>query len=51
MRQYRGAASASNLQTLKTLGINLHNAAVDKDQALANRMNNQIRIFKAKRGS
>jgi hypothetical protein len=51
MRQYRGVASASNLQTLKTLGINLHNAAVDKDQALANRMNKQIRIFKAKRGS
>jgi len=51
MQQYRGVASASNLQTLKTFGVKTHNAAVDKDQALANRMNQQIRLFKAKRAS
>jgi hypothetical protein len=47
-REYRGVASAANLQTLRTFGVKMHNAAVDKDQALANRMNQQIRLFRAK---
>ena len=47
MRRYAGVASASDLQTLKSLGIKLHNSALDKDQALANRLNQQIRVFKA----
>lgn len=47
VRRYAGVASTSDLQTLKSLGIKLHNSAVDKDQALANRLNQQIRVFKA----
>jgi hypothetical protein len=50
-REYRGVASASNLQTLRAFGVKKHNAAVDQDQALANRMNQQIRLFKTKHAS
>jgi hypothetical protein len=50
-REYRGVASASNLQSLRTFGVKKHNAAVDQDQALANRMNQQIRLYKSKHAS
>ena len=54
VQRYAGvsvATSSSSLEILKALGTRLHNAAVEKDQTLANRMNQQIRIFKARHGS
>jgi hypothetical protein len=52
MQQYTGvAASTPYLQILKSLGNRLHNAALEKDQTVANQMNQQIRIFKARHSS
>jgi hypothetical protein len=51
VQQYAGVSAATSsvsIQVLKALGTRLHNAAVEKDQAVANRMNQQIRIFKAR---
>lgn len=51
-QRYAGVADTEfNLRILKALGDRLHNAALDKDQVLANQMNQQIRVFKAKHGS
>jgi|HubBroStandDraft_1064217.scaffolds.fasta_scaffold146561_2 hypothetical protein len=50
-QQDQGAASSGSLRMVDSMGVTLHNAAVDKDRALANRFNQQIRIFKAKHGS
>jgi hypothetical protein len=49
-QRYQGVASASNLEAVKSLAVKMHNEAVEKDQAVAERMNQQIRIFKAKHG-
>ena len=49
-QRYQGVASASNLEALKTLAVKMHNEAVEKDQVVAERMNQQIRVFKAKHG-
>ena len=49
-QRYQGAASASNLEALKSLAVKMHNEAVEKDQVVAERMNQQIRVFKAKHG-
>jgi hypothetical protein len=46
--QYAGAASAVDIQNLKAFGISAHNTAVDQEQALADRLNEQVRIFKGK---
>jgi hypothetical protein len=46
-RQRQGAAAASSLQLVQSLGVRLHNEAVERDRALADRMNHQIRIYKA----
>jgi len=46
--QYAGAASAADIQNLKAFGISAHNTAVDQEQALADRLNEQVRIFKGK---
>jgi hypothetical protein len=52
VQRYAGVSSPdSSVQILKALGDRLHNAALEKDQALANRMNQQIRIFKARHTS
>lgn len=52
VQQYAGVSTpASSVQVLKALGTRLHNAALERDQALANRMNQQIRIFKARHSS
>jgi hypothetical protein len=50
-QQDQRAASSGSLRLVDSMGVTLHNAAVDKDQALADRFNQQIRIFKAKHGS
>jgi len=46
--QYAGVASAADIQQLKAFGISAHNTAVDQEQALADRLNEQVRIFKGK---
>ena len=46
--QYAGVASAADIQNLKAFGISAHNTAVDQEQALADRLNEQVRIFKGK---
>lgn len=47
-QQYRDVASKPNLQAVGTLAVTMHNAAVEKDRALADRLNRQIRVFKAR---
>jgi hypothetical protein len=42
------SASAVDRQTLRTLGDGAHNTAIDQEQALADRLNVQVRAFKAK---
>jgi hypothetical protein len=46
-QQRQGAAAASGLQLAQSLGVRLHNEAVERDRALADRMNHQIRVYKA----
>jgi len=41
-------ASATDLATLKTLRTGAHNTAVDQEQAFADQLNEQVRVFKAK---
>jgi hypothetical protein len=40
--------SAEELQMLKTLHNGAHNTAVDQEQAVADQLNEQVRVFKAK---
>jgi hypothetical protein len=47
-QQDQGAASPAIVRAVNALGVEMHNAAVEKDQALAARMNQQIRIYKAR---
>jgi hypothetical protein len=49
-QQRQGTAAAAGLPLVKSLGIKLHNEAVERDQVLADRMNRQIRIYKAAHG-
>ncbi len=49
-QQYQDVASKPKLQAVTTLAVTLHNAAVEKDRALADRLNRQIRVFKARHG-
>ncbi len=46
--QYAAGASAADIQNLKAFGISAHNTAVDQEQVLADRLNEQVRIFKGK---
>ena len=41
-------ASAAELDTLKTLRTGVHNTAVDQEQAFADQLNAQVRVFKTK---
>jgi hypothetical protein len=46
--QYKGIASPSEIQAVGALDTKIHNAAVDRDQALADRFNRQVRIYKGR---
>jgi hypothetical protein len=46
--ELRGKASPAELQRLQNFGTSAHNTAVDQDQAVADKFNGQIRIFKAR---
>ena len=41
-------ASAEELEKLRIFGTSAHNSAIDREQALADRFNEQIRTYKAK---
>jgi len=46
--KYAGAASADEIRDLKVFGKSAHNTAVDQEQAVADRLNEQVRIYKGK---
>jgi hypothetical protein len=50
-QQYRNVTSAGTMATVNSLGATLHNEAVEKDKAVAEQLNQQIRIYKAKHSS
>ncbi len=49
-RQYGAGMSQANLQAVEALHTKINNAAVDVDQSVADRFNQQLRIFKARPG-
>jgi len=46
--QFASAAPAEELKRLKTFGISAHNSAIDREQALADQFNAQVRAYKAR---
>jgi hypothetical protein len=46
--QFAGAASAAELERLKTFGVSAHNSAIDREQATADQFNAQVRAYKAR---
>jgi hypothetical protein len=46
--ELRGKVPPAELQRLQNFGTSAHNTAVDQDQAVADKFNGQIRIFKAR---
>ena len=46
--QFKAVATSADTQALGALQTQLHNDAIDRDEALANRFNVQLRVFKAR---
>jgi hypothetical protein len=46
--QYQDFVPASEVRAVRALDVKVHNAAVDQDQVLVNRFNQQLRIFQGK---
>jgi hypothetical protein len=46
--ELRGKASPAELQRLQHFGTSAHNTAIDQDQGVADRLNAQIRAYKAR---
>jgi hypothetical protein len=46
--QFKAVATSADTDAVSALQIQLHNAAIDRDQALANKYNVQLRRFKAR---
>jgi hypothetical protein len=46
--QFKATATEADNAAVGSLQTQLHNAAIDRDQALANRFNVQLRLFKAR---
>ncbi len=46
--QFKAVASGAEKDALSTLQTRLHNDAIDRDQALANKFNVQLRKYKAR---
>jgi hypothetical protein len=46
--KYKGTATDSDLQDLNRFGTRAHNTAVEQEQAQADLLNTQIRLYKAK---
>jgi hypothetical protein len=47
-KQFAGVASESDLQSLKTFGVSIHNTTLDQEQAVVDKFNSQLRTYKAK---
>jgi len=47
-KQFAAVASAADLQSLNTLGVAAHNTAIEQEQVLADKFNEQIRLYKAR---
>ena len=47
-KQSEGVASESDRQSLNTFGVEAHNTAIEQEQAIADKFNEQVRIYKAK---
>ena len=47
-RQYAGVASPGEIKALKAFGLGAHDTAIDLEQSIADRLNLQIRAYKAK---
>jgi hypothetical protein len=47
-RQFGTAAAQTDLERLKVFGNTVHNTAIDQEQALADKFNAQVRLFKTK---
>jgi hypothetical protein len=50
VEQYQDFVPASEVRAVRELDVKVHNAAVDQDQVLVNRFNQQLRIFQGKQG-
>ncbi len=48
--QYGAVLNADGLRQIEAMHTRIHNAAVDTDQAVADRFNKQLRIYKARGG-
>jgi len=48
VNQYQNFVPASEVRAVRELDVKVHNAAVDQDQALVTRFNQQLRVFQAK---
>jgi hypothetical protein len=47
-KQSEGVASESDRQSLNTFGVGAHNTAIEQEQAIADKFNEQVRIYKAR---
>ena len=48
--QFPSGSADAGLRKVRALHVQLHNAAIDKDQSAADRFNIQLRVFKARNG-
>jgi hypothetical protein len=47
-QQYAGTASDADLQRLRVFGDSAHNTAIDQEQALADKFNAQVRLYRSR---
>jgi len=47
-KQFAGATTPSDLEALETFGARAHNAAIDREKAIAEQFNLQIRAYRAR---
>jgi hypothetical protein len=50
-RQYGTTAAQTDLERLRVFGTTVHNTAVDQEQALADKFNAQVRLFRSRHPS
>jgi hypothetical protein len=47
-KQYGAVASQDQLRSLKAFGVGAHDTAIDQEQAIADRLNTEVRAYNAK---
>jgi hypothetical protein len=50
-RQYGRILNGNGLREVEAMHTRIHNAAVDSDQAVADKFNQQLRVYKARGGT